>query len=155
MKGHSMLLLLGALALTTDTTEGNGPASINFGERDPVTSTKYAVITKRRAPTKLQNAELACVLEVVIPRDAKTALSRAESLLITAYNKTVDYNWQNLPRLRIDAVNSSINLLKETQNSLQTSRARRGWFDIIGQFLHISTGVATDKDINMFVISIS
>ena len=119
----------------------------NFGVVRPLAVTKYAATIWDNTPCKIQQSELISILDVALPSDAKAALAKAEDLLKIATDKTAGYKWHQLPKLRITAINKTLQLLNDTQAMLKTSRVKRGWFDIVGNFLKLTTGVATEKDV--------
>ena len=97
-------------------------------------------------PVKVVMSEQVFILELRVPVEAQEALVEAKRLLAITNNKTIDYTWGEIPKLRIKAIESSILHLNATHKSI---RSKRGWFDILGEFLKISTGVATEKDLKL------
>ena len=111
------------------------------------TNVKYGVIKHFNKPSKLVVSEQLIMLELNIPAEAHEALRDAEHLLLKSKEKTAGYQWGKIPLLRITAIMNSIKHLNETHESMR-SRTKRGWFDAVGNFLKISTGVATESDLN-------
>ena len=141
MRGFG-LILLPQIALAIWRWGGD-----DIEKKGTLEATPYAITKASNIPSKLKMSEIVTIVVVEMPVEAGKALNEAETLIKMTKNRNTGYTYGNLPKYRLEAVKNTLNLLRDTQNALQASRVKRGWFDLIGKFLHISTGVATDDDI--------
>ena len=102
---------------------------------------------------RIQEGKLAFLLEIIPSCSINMTLERADMLLKLTINKVLEHTKTSFINLRIEAVEETIQMLRDTferfHNSSYSSRTKRAWLDLVGNFLKTVFGVATEKDVKL------
>ena len=130
-----------------------GVASQNLSESDQdFTGNKQAALVRlTEKDVTLVSAKILVMLDLVPPVDINNALLQAQLLLSAADTRNKKYVHGNIFQLRIKSVNETIFHAQNTFKMFPSkiSRSKRAWFDAIGNFLKLATGVATEHDLDL------
>ena len=141
-----MYSLLFLILLTGMATQNLTGMAINFtGSREA------ALVRLMEEDVTLVSAKILVMLDLFPPMDIKNALLQAQLLLSAAIVRNNKYEHGKIFQLRIKSVNESIFHARNTFKLFPSkiSRSKRAWFDAIGNFLKLATGVATEHDLDL------
>ena len=110
-----------------------------------------ALVRLARQDITLVSAKVLVILDLVPPKDIQNAIFQAKVLLSAANLRNEDYEHGKIFQFRIESVNETIFHVQNTFNLFPSkiSRSKRAWFDAIGNFLKLATGVATQHDLDL------
>ena len=102
---------------------------------------------------KIQKGKLGFLLEILPSSSIDQTLDKAEMLLKLAKSKALKHSKTLFINLRIKAVEETIQMFRDTferfHNGSYSSRTKRAWLDLGGNFLKTVFGVATEKDVQL------
>ena len=96
---------------------------------------------------------LGVMLEILPSASINNTLEEARLLLQLAKTKASQHSKTSFINLRIEAIEETIQMLRDTferfHNGSYSSRTKRAWLDLGGNFLKTVFGVATEKDVQL------
>ena len=102
---------------------------------------------------KLKVGYLGILLELLPSSSINKTLEEARLLLQLAKTKASQHSKTSFINLRIEAIEETIQMLRDTferfHNGSYSSRTKRAWLDLGGNFLKTVFGVATEKDVQL------
>ena len=112
---------------------------------------KAALVRLANEDLTLVRANILVILDLIPPVEIQNALFQAKVLLNAAIIRNKDYEHGKIFQFRIKSVNETIFHAQNTFKMFpgKINRTKRAWFDAIGNFLKLATGVATEKDLDL------
>ena len=110
-------------------------------------------ISKMVTRGRIQKGKLGFLLEILPSSSIDQTLDKAEMLLKLAKSKALKHSKTLFINLRIKAVEETIQMFRDTferfHNGSYSSRTKRAWLDLGGNFLKTVFGVATEKEVQL------